>query len=150
MDEFVSTYWWVAVLAFLFLWAFIQWLYEYSQEYAKNKAAREIANPVAIKKLRDEYRKKTITIYGDIDEDVEAEALKYSSISSPYQGLRKECPSCENGYLRPVKGKYGAFMGCSNFPSCRYTQSISDAKQEYSGEINASINQQLKKVLEFK
>lgn len=32
-----------------------------------------------------------------------------------------ECPRC-GGALRLRKGKFGAFYGCENFPSCRYTQ----------------------------
>ncbi|MBM7662813.1 hypothetical protein JOC85_003624 [Bacillus mesophilus] len=31
-----------------------------------------------------------------------------------------QCPKCGNA-LTSRKGKYGAFMGCSNYPKCRYT-----------------------------
>ena len=31
------------------------------------------------------------------------------------------CPQC-GGKLIMRKGKYGSFIGCSNFPKCRYTQ----------------------------
>ena len=31
------------------------------------------------------------------------------------------CPHC-GGKLRMRNGKYGSFIGCSNFPKCRYTQ----------------------------
>lgn len=33
------------------------------------------------------------------------------------------CPQC-GGRLRRRKGKYGEFMGCSNFPECRYTLNL--------------------------
>lgn len=33
------------------------------------------------------------------------------------------CPKC-NGKLIPRKGRYGAFLGCSNYPKCRYTQKL--------------------------
>lgn len=32
------------------------------------------------------------------------------------------CPKC-NGNLRTIKGKYGDFLGCSNYPNCKYTKS---------------------------
>ena len=33
------------------------------------------------------------------------------------------CPRC-NGLLVERKGKYGKFIGCSNYPDCKFTQSI--------------------------
>lgn len=35
----------------------------------------------------------------------------------------KVCPRC-NGELVRRSGKYGVFMGCSNYPSCKYTERI--------------------------
>jgi DNA topoisomerase-1 len=32
------------------------------------------------------------------------------------------CPSCGNGRLSLRGGKFGAFVACSNYPECRYTQ----------------------------
>lgn len=31
-----------------------------------------------------------------------------------------ECPEC-GGYLKPRKGGFGDFFGCSNYPHCTYT-----------------------------
>lgn len=31
------------------------------------------------------------------------------------------CPSCGVGFLREKKGKFGAFVACSNYPQCRHT-----------------------------
>jgi len=33
------------------------------------------------------------------------------------------CPKC-GGLLVKRNGKFGSFLGCSNFPKCRYTQPI--------------------------
>lgn len=33
------------------------------------------------------------------------------------------CPLC-NGLLKKRMGKHGSFLGCSNFPDCRYTQRV--------------------------
>jgi DNA topoisomerase-1 len=34
------------------------------------------------------------------------------------------CPTCGTGRLSLKTGKYGAFIGCSNYPECRYTRPI--------------------------
>ncbi len=34
------------------------------------------------------------------------------------------CPSCGNGELIERKGKYGRFLGCSNYPDCKLTISL--------------------------
>ncbi len=40
-------------------------------------------------------------------------------------GNPRACPSCENGKLSLKLGKYGAFIGCSNYPECRFTRTLS-------------------------
>ncbi len=37
------------------------------------------------------------------------------------------CPNCGTGHLSLKLGKFGAFIGCSNYPECRYTMQLSDA-----------------------
>jgi DNA topoisomerase I len=37
---------------------------------------------------------------------------------------RRSCPSCEAGQLSLKLGKFGAFVGCSNYPECRYTRQL--------------------------
>ena len=39
----------------------------------------------------------------------------------------RRCPSCGSGQLSLKLGKFGAFIGCSNYPECRYTMQLSDA-----------------------
>jgi DNA topoisomerase I len=34
------------------------------------------------------------------------------------------CPACGNGRLGLKLGKFGAFIGCSNYPECRYTRRL--------------------------
>jgi DNA topoisomerase-1 len=34
------------------------------------------------------------------------------------------CPGCKNGRLGLRLGKFGAFIGCSNYPECRYTRRL--------------------------
>jgi DNA topoisomerase-1 len=40
-------------------------------------------------------------------------------------GDPRACPSCENGQLSLKLGKFGSFVGCSNYPECRYTRPLS-------------------------
>jgi DNA topoisomerase-1 len=35
------------------------------------------------------------------------------------------CPTCGNGRLSLRLSKFGAFIGCSNYPECRYTRALS-------------------------
>ncbi|MEA2965499.1 MAG: topoisomerase, partial [Alphaproteobacteria bacterium] len=36
----------------------------------------------------------------------------------------RACPSCNDGQLSLKVGKFGAFIGCSNYPDCRYTRTL--------------------------
>ncbi|ODR98687.1 DNA topoisomerase I [Methyloceanibacter methanicus] len=39
-------------------------------------------------------------------------------------GNPRACPSCKDGQLSLKVGKFGAFVGCSNYPDCRYTRQL--------------------------
>ena len=39
----------------------------------------------------------------------------------------RRCPTCGTGQLSLKLGKFGAFIGCSNYPECRHTMQLSDA-----------------------
>ena len=36
----------------------------------------------------------------------------------------RACPTCGDGQLSLKLGKFGAFIGCSNYPECRYTRQL--------------------------
>ncbi|MBQ2883086.1 MAG: type I DNA topoisomerase [Alphaproteobacteria bacterium] len=40
------------------------------------------------------------------------------------------CPDCGKGHLSIKLGKFGAFLGCSNYPECKYTMPLTDVKDE--------------------
>ena len=44
------------------------------------------------------------------------------------------CPTCAAGKLSLKLGKYGAFIGCSNYPECRYTRQIGEGTDGEGGE----------------
>jgi len=35
-----------------------------------------------------------------------------------------KCPNCKEGYLKKRRGRYSEFLGCSNYPACRYTRPL--------------------------
>ncbi len=39
----------------------------------------------------------------------------------------RACPKCEGGRVSLKVGKFGAFIGCSNYPECRYTKQLGQA-----------------------
>lgn len=43
------------------------------------------------------------------------------------------CPSCSNGKLGLKLSRYGAFIGCSNYPECKYTRKFERSDAENSG-----------------
>ncbi len=42
----------------------------------------------------------------------------------------RACPSCANGQLSLKLGKFGAFVGCSNYPECKFTRTLVAANGE--------------------
>ncbi len=38
----------------------------------------------------------------------------------------RQCPSCESGRLSLKFGKFGGFVGCSNYPECRFTRQLGE------------------------
>ena len=49
----------------------------------------------------------------------------------------RRCPTCGAGTLSLKLGKFGAFIGCSNYPECRHTMQLSDAASGASSEAAA-------------
>ncbi len=50
--------------------------------------------------------------------------------------LQDTCPECQTGKLTLKMGKFGAFVGCSNYPECKYIkniQSLSVADDDTAG-----------------
>ena len=40
------------------------------------------------------------------------------------------CPSCKEGTLSLRLGKFGAFIGCSNHPECKFTRQMGESEEE--------------------
>ena len=52
-------------------------------------------------------------------------AVNYICSNATCSFKRRKCPRCKDGYLIVRSGRYSEFLGCSNYPICRYTESIS-------------------------
>ena len=50
----------------------------------------------------------------------------------------RQCPTCGNGRLSLKLSKYGAFIGCTNYPECRYTRPLS-IPADGSAEIGTKV-----------
>lgn len=52
--------------------------------------------------------------------DVSTSSIVCSNTHCSFE--RRKCPRCEYGYLILRNGKYSRFYGCSNYPTCKYTE----------------------------
>ncbi len=58
-----------------------------------------------------------------------------------FQNQDTKCPTCKSGDLKFNLGKYGPFVGCSNYPECKHIRNIG------SSENNDNDNEQFPKIL---
>ncbi|HXG47741.1 MAG TPA: type I DNA topoisomerase [Methylomirabilota bacterium] len=83
--------------------------------------------------LRDFWREFTNAV-GDIKElrvaqvvDALDEMLSPHLFPARSDGVDpRKCPNCGTGRLSLKLGKFGGFVGCSNYPDCRYTRQLSN------------------------
>ncbi len=52
----------------------------------------------------------------------------------------RECPSCGTGRLGLKLGKFGAFIGCSNYPECRFTRKLGIVDPEADAASGANLD----------
>jgi DNA topoisomerase-1 len=48
---------------------------------------------------------------------------------------RRKCPTCETGRLSLKLGRFGAFIGCSNYPDCTFTRQMTPGAE---GSLNGT------------
>jgi DNA topoisomerase-1 len=53
----------------------------------------------------------------------------------------RDCPSCGNGRLGLKLGKFGAFIGCSNYPACKFTRKLGIVDPEKDALSGANLNE---------
>src|SRR6266404_6198859 len=52
----------------------------------------------------------------------------------------RDCPSCANGRLGLKLGKFGAFIGCSNYPECRFTRQLGIVDPDADAASGANLD----------
>ena len=50
----------------------------------------------------------------------------------------RQCPQCKTGHLGIKFGRFGAFIGCSNYPECGYTKQLVDTTAEEEAAANVA------------
>ncbi len=51
----------------------------------------------------------------------------------------RKCPTCSNGNLGLELGRYGAFIGCSNYPECKFTKQIAKNENKEENDTNETF-----------
>ena len=67
---------------------------------------------------------------------VEEQAEEASHDAELVEG--RECPDC-GGALKIKHGRYGKFIGCSNYPKCKHIESFNKASRYRRGMSRMSI-----------
>lgn len=70
-------------------------------------------------RLRDKAAKEVLENF-----NIEKEKEKIEKIINEFGEEIYVCPGCNKGYMIKRNGKYGEFLGCSEYPKCRYTENI--------------------------
>lgn len=110
------------------------------REIIRDQVAAEVLNGLNIDNVIENYKQqlahikysKTDPIRGQI------ERMKDQIYGSTVV-LMNECPKCKEGHLILRKGKFGKFMGCTNYPKCDYTSELETARAEYKKSINGQF-----------
>jgi len=59
------------------------------------------------------------------------------------QPAPRKCTTCETGRLGLKLGKFGAFIGCSNYPECRYTRALTVPNGKNGDELASGETREL-------
>lgn len=78
---------------------------------------------------------KPLTITAVIDALNEELESHFFPVTSDNPTPRK-CPSCNDGELGLKLGKFGAFIGCSNYPECKHTRRLEIQDGEAAGGMD--------------
>jgi DNA topoisomerase-1 len=106
-------------------------------------AAGEFSWKEALRQFWEDFSKaveetKGLTITEVIDYlNIELAALLFPLKAEG--GDPRKCPACENGQLSLKLGKFGAFIGCSNYPDCKFTRPLVVSDEEAAGGNEAEL-----------
>ena len=72
----------------------------------------------------------------DVIDSLDADLGPYFFPKDESGNENRKCPLCKTGRLGLKLGKSGPFVGCSNYPDCSYTSSLSQSGEQ-DGELGA-------------
>ncbi|MGQ0526552.1 MAG: type I DNA topoisomerase [Alphaproteobacteria bacterium] len=76
---------------------------------------------VDFKAAIDETKNLTIT---QVIDELDAELGPHFFAITPENPTPRKCQACSSGTLGLKLGKFGAFIGCSNYPECKFTRPL--------------------------
>ncbi|HWE79337.1 MAG TPA: type I DNA topoisomerase [Pseudolabrys sp.] len=121
-----------------FLESFFQKYVEYDfTANLEEQLDRVSNNEVEWKKVLQDFWVDFIGAVNDIKElrvtnvlDALNDLLEPHIFPQPADGSdRRKCPNCETGKLSLKLGRFGAFIGCSNYPECNFTRQMTPGAQ---------------------
>jgi DNA topoisomerase I len=87
--------------------------------------------------LRDFWNDFTVSVEGTSELRVTDVLEELNKVLGPHVFPKKEdgsdprgCPKCDEGRLSLKTGRFGAFIGCSDYPECRYTRQLGATEEE--------------------
>ena len=79
---------------------------------------------------------------GDVLEKVDLLLEQHFFPSDDGEAPMRTCQSCQNGTLGLQLGRYGAFIGCSNYPECKYTRQIGEDSSTDTNNLSLASGDQ--------
>jgi DNA topoisomerase-1 len=61
---------------------------------------------------------------GDVIDHLNQDLEKFLFTTGHQEDVSRTCPACSTGTLSLKLGKFGAFLGCSHYPTCTYTRKL--------------------------
>ena len=85
------------------------------------------------------YKKAVSELYVPLAASLEEAMRKLPEIkASMTKKTEEKCPECGN-YLLEKMGKFGKFLACSGYPSCKYTQPVNGSSEATKTDVNCSL-----------
>lgn len=75
-------------------------------------------------KLQEDVKSTNALRISNVIDTLNSELENYLFPSNDPQVERRKCPECADGTLSLKLGKFGSFIGCSNYPTCNYTRKL--------------------------
>jgi DNA topoisomerase I len=127
--------------------AFLEKFFERYVEYSFTAGLEEQLDEVSAGKVDwkevlrafwQDFHPKTQEVLGQRPSDVTAQLDTFLEplLFKAEEGKdARACPSCAGGRLSLKVGRFGAFVGCSNYPECKYTRPFGSADADAKGAV---------------